>query len=445
MKIVQSFWSGNLTDFRNNYGWLSYKYNWMSWLLSCHQLVKYHKEVELYTDRFGYEILITKLQLPYTKVHVILDDLNDYHKDLWAISKIKVYEMQNEPFLHIDGDVFVWNSLEDKFKNAALITQNLEITADCYIKMWNEISPNLSYMPIEIENYHKYTKNFACNMGVVGGNDIDFFKEYTKRSIDFVDKNRSSLPENNFHNFNLFFEQILFYQLAKIENKEIKFLFDEVFDDGEYIGFAEFQEVPDKTYLHLLGVYKRNPHVCKAMEVYIMKNYPESYSKIARLVNEAEGNQNEIEFLTKEKVDELISDFDLELRNNVFTSDNYLLKRDLYTEGLPRYLQRLLLNKEDFNIVLLDGFEQVFTTLDDQELSFLEIKEFNSVSRKYDLDDLDEAILSEISEGIRYFDLIDKMYTHFDDDSQEAKNDFLMLINRMLSNYIVFKIIAIYK
>lgn len=445
MKIVQSFWSGNLTDFRNNYGWLSYKYNWMSWLLSCHQLVKYHKEVELYTDRFGYEILITKLQLPYTKVHVILDDLNDYHKDLWAISKIKVYEMQNEPFLHIDGDVFVWNSLEDKFKNAALITQNLEITADCYIKMWNEISPNLSYMPIEIENYHKHTKNFACNMGVVGGNDIDFFKEYTKRSIDFVDKNRSSLPESNFHNFNLFFEQVLFYQLAKIQNKEINFLFDEVYDDGEYTGFAEFQEVPDKTYLHLLGVYKRNPNVCKAMEVYIMKNYPESYSKITRLINEAEGNQNEIEFLTKKKVSELISDFDLELRNNVFTSDNYLLKRDLYTEGLPRYLQRLLLNKEDFNIVLLDGFEQVFTTLEDQELSFLEIKELNSVSRKYDLDDLDEAILSEISEGTRYFDLIAKMYTHFEDDSEESKNDFSMLINRILSNYIVFKIIAIYK
>lgn len=445
MKIIQSFWSGNSRDFTNNYGWYSYKYNWMSWLLSCHQLVKFHKDVELYTDRFGYEILITKLQLPYTKVHVVLDDLNDYHKDLWAISKIKVYEMQNEPFLHIDGDVFVWESLFDKFKNSDILTQNLEITADCYVKMWNEISPNLSYMPIEIENYHKDTTNFACNMGIVGGNDLNFFKEYAKISIDFVDQNASAVPKINCLNFNLFFEQILFYQFAKIQNKKVNYLFDEVYKDGEYIGFAEFHEVPDKTYLHLLGVYKRNPAVCKAMEVYIMKNYPESYSKITALINDAERNLNEIDFLTKEKVTTLISDFDFELKTKNFAPDNYLLKRDLYTEGQPNYLQKLLLNKEDFNIVLLDGFDHIETSLNDKDFSYLEIKELNSVPRKYELDDMDEVILSEISPEIKYFDLITKMLTYFEDESEEAKKDFQILLNRILKNYIVHKIIAIYK
>jgi hypothetical protein len=445
MKIIQSFWSGNLTDFTNNYGWFSYKYNWLSWVLSCHQLLKFHKEVELYTDRFGYEILIKKLQLPYTKVHVVLDDLNQYHKDLWALSKIKVYEMQNKPFLHVDGDVFVWDSLTDKFKDSAIITQNLEITANYYGRMWSEISPNLLYMPIEIENYHKQTDNFGCNMGVVGGNDIDFFKQYAKISADFVDKNIGALSKINCLNFNLFFEQVLFYQCAKIQNREINFLFDKIYQDGEYVGFAEFQEVPHKTYLHLLGVYKRNPNVCKAMEVYIMKHYPQSYSKVAELVNVAEGNGNEIEFLTKEKVVELISDFDIELKTKKSVPENYFLKRDLYTQDLSNYLQRLLLNKEDFNIILLDGLQQIITTSDDIETSFLEIKELNSPSRKYQLEDIDEIVLSEIYDGIGYFDFIAKMFVHFDDDSIEAKNDFLVLLNSILSNYIVFKIIAIYK
>ena len=130
MKIVQSFWSGNQTDFTNNYGWYSYKHHWMSWILSCHQLVKHHKEVELYTDCFGYEILITKLQLPYTKVHVVLDELNHYNKNLWAIAKIRTFQLQTEPFIHVDGDVFVWDSLIDKFENSNLITQNLEVTTD---------------------------------------------------------------------------------------------------------------------------------------------------------------------------------------------------------------------------------------------------------------------------------------------------------------------------
>lgn len=444
MKIIQSFWSGNLTEFTNNYGWFSYKYNWLSWVLSCHQLVKFHKEVELYTDRFGYEILITKLQLPYTKVHIVLDDLNPYHKDLWAIAKIKVYAMQNKPFLHVDGDVFVWDSITHKFKNSAIVTQNLEITANCYDKMWNEISPNLLYMPIEIENYHKQTENFACNMGVVGGNDTDFFKHYAKISIDFVDKNIKALSGINCLNFNLFFEQVLFYQCAKIQNVEINFLFDQVYEDGEYVGFAEFQEVPHKAYLHLLGAYKRNPTVCKAMEVYIMKHYPQSYSKVAELVNEAEANENEIEFLNEEKVAKLISDFDFELKTKKSVPQYYLLKRDLYTEALPNYLRRLLLNKEDFNIVLLDSWQQIITD-DDKEKSFLEIKELNSPSRKYQLEDIDEIALSEIYDGIGYFDFIAKMFVHFDGDSQEEKNDFIELLNTILSNYIVFKIIAIYK
>lgn len=445
MKIIQSFWSGNLTDFTNSYGWFSYKYNWLSWVLSCHQLVKFHEEVELYTDRFGYEILIEKLQLPYTKVHVVLDDLNGYHKDLWAVSKIKVYEMQNEPFLHVDGDVFVWESLTNKFKNTALLTQNLEITAASYIKMWDEISPNLVYMPTEMENYHKQLNNFACNMGVVGGNDISFFKEYAKTSIDFVDKNRSAFSKINCLNFNLFFEQILFYQLAENKEIEVDFLFDEIYNDGEYFGFAEFHEVPDKTYLHLLGVYKRNPFVCKAMEVYIMKNYPESYSKVTSLINKAERNQNEVEFLTKDKISELIEEFDFELKNEEHSTENYLLKRDLYTEGLPNYLQSLLLNKEDFNIVLLDGFKHIRTTRNEEEFSFLEIEELNSVPRKYELDDLDEEALSEIAEGTQYFDFISKMLVHFEYDSEESKNDILVLLNKKLTNYMVYKIIAVYK
>ncbi|KAF2343004.1 DUF6734 family protein [Flavobacterium tistrianum] len=443
MKIIQSFWSGNLTDLTRNYGWISYKYNWLSWILSSHQLVKFHEEVELYTDRFGYQILIEKLNLPYTKVHVVLDDLNDYPKDLWAVSKIKVYQMQNEPFLHVDGDVFVWESLETKFRNAAVLTQNLEITGDNYTKMWNNISPELLYMPVEMENYHKAPNNFACNMGVVGGNDIEFFKQYAKTSIDFLDKNIAISSKINCLNFNLFFEQILFYQYAQNTGVKLDFLFDEVYNDGYYDGFAEFQDVPEKKYLHLLGEYKRNPVVCKAMEVYVMKNYPECYSKMANLINEAEGNQNEIEFLNKEEVAELISDFDYELKNKKFVNDNYLLKRDLYTEALPNYLKSLLDN-EDFNIVLLNGFD-IVAGQNQGEASFLEIKELNEVSKKYELDDLDEIALSEIEPGIRYSGFISEMLLHFDFDSEESKKDILVLLNTKLISYMVLKIIAIYK
>jgi len=123
MKIIQSFWSGNRTDFKNDFGWYSNKYHWISWILSSNQLSKHHSNLELYTDTFGYEILIKKLDLPYTKVYVVLDELNSYNPNLWAISKIKTYELQTEPFLHVDGDVFVWDSLLRKSRNSSFINR----------------------------------------------------------------------------------------------------------------------------------------------------------------------------------------------------------------------------------------------------------------------------------------------------------------------------------
>ena len=121
MKVIQSFWTGNQSKSDATYGWLSNKYHWLSWILSSNQLSKHHSNLELYTDAFGYEILIKKLKLPYSKVYVVLDELNCYHKDLWALAKIKTYELQNKPFLHVDGDVFTWNSLTKNFRDSALI------------------------------------------------------------------------------------------------------------------------------------------------------------------------------------------------------------------------------------------------------------------------------------------------------------------------------------
>ena len=85
MKIIQSFWTGKHSVVYS-FGWLSNKYHYLSWILSCNQLRKYYDEVELFTDSLGYSILIEKLKLPYTKVHIVLDELNIYDDNLWALA-----------------------------------------------------------------------------------------------------------------------------------------------------------------------------------------------------------------------------------------------------------------------------------------------------------------------------------------------------------------------
>ncbi len=446
MKIVQSFWSGSQKEFTNSYGWFSYKYNWMSWILSCHQLAKHHKEVELYTDQFGYDILIKKLQLPYTKVHVVLDELNHYNKDLWAIAKIKTFQLQKEPFLHVDGDVFVWESLSEKFRDSNLITQNLEITTDYYRDGWKIIHSKLSFLPEEMNNFHNNKSNLACNMGIIGGNNLDFFKEFTQKSIEFVDKNASNFDELKLDilNFNVFFEQVFFYELASEKKEVIDFLFSEIPNDNNYRGFGDFDKVPNKTYLHLLGVYKRNPTVCKAMEVYVMKYYPESYSKLSKLINEVNNNNTEIDFLTPKIVPQLIAEYKEELMNKKSNIRNQLLKRDFFNEGLPNILDDLLKKNNGFEIRLAEGFEKKAHIENNNTINYLEIKEINCAPRIYPLDQIDKIMLRELTDPIAYYEYLQKCKAYFEGNTIDEKNEFLFLINNRLRKYLVMKIIHIF-
>lgn len=443
MKIVQSFWSGNNHDLTNSFGWYSYKHHWISWILSCHQLVKYHDKVELYTDSFGYDILIKKLKLPYTKVHVVLDDLNHYPSELWAIGKIKAFQLQNEPFIHVDGDVFVWESLTEKFKKSNLVTQNLEITTSYYRERWDLIHPQLSYIPSEMLPYHENKSNLACNMGIIGGNNMAFFKEYTQKSFDFVDKNSSiNLNIVDGINFNVFFEQVLFYELAKKHNQSIDYFFNEISIDNDYKGLGEFEDVPKKSYLHLIGLYKQNPFVCKNMESYTMRFYPECYTLLTKLINKAENKPIEIEFLTKKVVSDAISNF--ENNNFQYNDTYYLIKRDLHNVGLVIKLEKFLYSEVNFKIYKLNCFDLIPNESTDS-IQLLKIHEYNSSPRNYEVDDIDNIILSVLKRPIEYNCFMTKMYTYLEDEDESTVNEFKKLLHNRLRNYISLKIIRVQK
>ncbi|MBJ2125976.1 DUF6734 family protein [Flavobacterium sp. IB48] len=441
MKIIQSFWSGNQNNFDNSGGWYSYRYHWMSWILSCHQLIRYHDHVELYTDSFGYKILIEKLKLPYTKVHVTLDEANGYPKDFWAIAKVKTFQKQNEPFLHVDGDVFVWSSLTDQFKNSNLAVQSMEVTDMYYRNIWKDIYPELVYLPEELHKFHNDQSNISYNMGIVGGNNMSFFKDYCEKSIDFVDANKVSWDQINGLHFNVFFEQLLFCKHAESMKQEVEFLFPEMPVDNEYFGFADFHEVPDKTYLHLLGNYKKEPVICKFMESYIMRIYPESYANLGALINEFNGRDSEIEILNSEIVQELLDEFHLELQNDSFDSTRFLLKRDLYSVDLYKKIDVFFNDNRDFKIVKLNGFE-LKESASDQDCIIIE--ELNAPFREYELDELDEILLEELKIPVSYFHLAETVKEYLEDDDQESVNEISELLKTKLKNYIKLKIISIH-
>jgi len=286
MKIVQTSWSctqDNLLKF--NAGWYAPEYNLMGWALSCLQLKKYYKDVTLYADNVSARMLIDTLQLPYTELVCDLDKLNNIHPKLWALPKIDTYSRQDSPFLHVDGDAFIWKPFDEQLLSGGLITQNLEVSTEYYEKNFLKLENTLSFFPPEIiEARKKYSPIYAYNAGIFGGHDIPFFKDYTSKSLEFIKKNEVHLPNIDVNVFNIFFEQYLFYALVKKQQKDVSVMLDEVIGDNQYTGFGEFFEVPhNKQYLHLLGTFKRDQISCEQMANRLRLDYPEYYYRIVSL------------------------------------------------------------------------------------------------------------------------------------------------------------------
>lgn len=362
MRIIQSAWACNKSNLlTSNSGWLSPEYNLMSWSLSCLQLKQHYPELVLYTDSVSAKVLIDTLKLPYSDVVCNLDSLNSYHPQLWALPKIASYSQQEKPFLHVDGDVFIWKKFEDNLLKGSLIAQNIETATEYYEKIMVSLESALNYFPDEILNERKSNKPIlAFNAGIFGGSDISFFKEYTSKAFNFVDKNILSLSKINVSNFNIFFEQYLFYCLAKKYHKKVNVLLSETIGDNQYKGFGDFARVPyEKQYLHLLGSYKRNDFVCKQMASRLRQDYPEYYYRIIQLFK-----KNNL-ILFKDYYD---------LEN---TTEKSLVSRYKYLKNYFTYIEK----QESIKLIRFDSKKDLKKELRDLKLTknqFVDFEIFNS-------------------------------------------------------------------
>lgn len=122
-RIVQSYWSKAYQNTPNS-GWAFRESHYMSWALSCLQLKQFYDEIELVTDSEGADLLINKLHLPYTSCLTILDKLKNENPAIWALGKIAAYEVQQEPFIHVDGDIYIWKPFPKRIEEAGIVAHN---------------------------------------------------------------------------------------------------------------------------------------------------------------------------------------------------------------------------------------------------------------------------------------------------------------------------------
>lgn len=262
----------------------------MSWALSCLCLKERFGEVELYTDDVGKKWLSDVLMLPYDNVHNVYDQslCLPHH---WAYAKIKTYSLQKEPFLHVDGDVFVPHPFAKDIEDAALVGQNLEYGTAHYEQMLNDF---LGHPGIVVPEWlRKCWQNrplMSLNMGVFGGNDLSFIQRYCEEVDCLLDANGINDPsdQRSVVNVNVIFEQMLLEALASKEKQEISTVLDKQYPDTGYTQslFCDFETWKQSRLLHIVGGNKRQLAICLALERKLFQTYPEYYRRIAQLFPE---------------------------------------------------------------------------------------------------------------------------------------------------------------
>ena len=286
MKAIQTFWTCGRSLLEHNFWWYNPQCHLMSWALSCLSLHENYDEVILYTDVNGYKVFGELLQLPYTDIIVQYEGLS-CPEPHWAYPKMLTYSLQQEPFIHVDGDVFLPFRLNPGIESAGLIAQNREKGSDYYKSIMNDVLRRNLILPGYLREALMRESIPSYNAGVLGGNDLYFLHEYCQIAFRIMEENRllESCNSKVCVNNNILLEQILFAVLAEVRHRSVATVIEgSVRDNGYSYGcFCNFYKYDFTQLMHLIGGHKRNPRVCDMLGKILLDKYPEYYRRIVAL------------------------------------------------------------------------------------------------------------------------------------------------------------------
>ncbi|MDE6551910.1 MAG: hypothetical protein K2K98_02955 [Muribaculaceae bacterium] len=263
MKYIQTlFIRDDQNPFVDTFGWVSPCYHLMGLTLSCLTLKKQLGYLYLYCNRRARELLIDVLELPYDEVHESMNDLRLHYPQLRVLSKIHTYAQQKEPFLHIEGDVFLFERFPERITSGSVVAQNIERLSDC--------------------NLH------AFNTGILGGCSVDFFQRYFAEAFKYMKVDIACLTATDARRFNIFLENILCYNMSKEENITVEYLLPQTYNDNSFLGLDKFHEILSgkSRYFHLSGKYKADEFTCRQMAKVLHTLYPQYFYRIIALFPE---------------------------------------------------------------------------------------------------------------------------------------------------------------
>ena len=285
-----SFWSKPYASFHHN-AWMSEKHHLLSWILSVGTAQQYYRDTLLVTDNIGAQLLVNDLGLGFRNVSLELNKLEEADPHWWTLGKLYTYMSQQQPFIHIDNDVFLWKRLPLELSRSPVFAQNPErftFGEGAYRPdLWEEAVRAVDgELPSEWTWYTHRRGSEAVCCGIVGGCDNEFMAYYADRAIHMVQNaqnKRALVTSTEKLGFNILVEQ---YFLSACVNYhrlcpqspffgiDIKYLFateEEMTINAERAG-----------YTHLIAGSKRNVGIAERLERRVRQDYPDEYQKLTR-------------------------------------------------------------------------------------------------------------------------------------------------------------------
>lgn len=262
-KAVFSFWTKPNADIWKQDRWLYPDYAWYSWVVAVNCAKQWFDKVELVTDQAGGNILTEWLGLKFDSVRTDLEELS-IDNNFWSYGKIKAYQIQEEPFIHLDFDVFLFKSLPENLLKSKIIVQNIEDTL--YFEKWYQNYVDIiSEFPKLPKCWSDKVKHASC-MGVFGVNDLSIIDTYYHQVNELLFSSENSVYWNTIQNkesYCIIFEQFLLDCVAKDLNIDINYL-------NETYNPKRFRELG---YLHIMG-YKNDQGYYERIRHVVENNFP---------------------------------------------------------------------------------------------------------------------------------------------------------------------------
>jgi hypothetical protein len=239
----------------------------LSWSVSVKLARRHFTKVILVTDTWAWKNLFEPLGLPIDEVKIILDDIN-YTTDMWSTAKAYAIMEMDDPFVHLDPDVYLWSGLNKEILESKVFAQSREGKWDpyqnqLYSKRSDDYHMNFEGACKYFDNFHaENLEHLAYNTGVVGGNDLEFLKKWAHNMISLVNLYDSKIQSNEFVG-----ERYL--AVVWIEQSLLRAM--EIVDEYHIKVVLEDPNIEQDHYTHLCGSAKKEEEYIESLRI-INKN-----------------------------------------------------------------------------------------------------------------------------------------------------------------------------